>query len=66
MSPPQSLAAMSLSIRWISCFRFLESLRHCTGVFLLWFSRKGSIMDPDTSSEVSFSGNVCNSTSFLC
>ena len=56
---------MSVSFHWISCC-CLESLRHCTGVLLVWFPRSDSVADPDTWGEVSFIGDVCDCTSLFC
>ena len=57
---------MSVSFRWISFCCFLESLGHRTGMLLVWFSRSDSVSDPDNWDEVSFIGDVCAPTSFLC
>ena len=48
LSSPLSKVVMSVSFRWISCCCSLESLGHCTGVLLVWFSRGNSALDPDT------------------
>ena len=57
---------MSVLFRWSSGWCFLESLGHCTGVLLVWFSRSNSESDPDTWDEVIFISDVCASTSFSC
>ena len=62
LSSPLPWVVMSVSFRWISCCCLLESLGHCTGVMLAWFS----VSDPDTWDEISFIGDVCASTSLLC
>ena len=66
MSSSLSLAVMSNPFLWISRFRFVELLWHCTNVVSLWFFRNGSVLDPDTWGEVSLVGDVCDSTSLLC
>ena len=65
MSSPLSQVVMSVLFRWDSGCCFLESLRHCTGVLLFWFPRSDSVSDPDIRSEVSFIGDVYDSTSFF-
>ena len=57
---------MPFSFLWISGFRSVESLWHYTGKFLVWFSKNGSVSDPNIWREVSLIGDVCGSTSFLC
>ena len=42
------------------------SLRLGTSGLLVWFPRRGSVLDTDTCDEVSFMGDVCDSTSALC
>ena len=66
LSSPLSLDIIFTSCRWISDWCFLESLRICTGVLPVWFFRNVSVLDPDNGGEVSFIGDVCDSTSFLC
>ena len=67
MSPSSlSLAVISVSFRWISFYRFVEALRHCIGVLLVWFSRNESLLDPNTRGEVCFNGDLCASTSIFC
>ena len=60
-----SWVVMSVLFCSISCCCFVESLGHCTGVFLVWFCRSDSVSDPHTWDDVSFTGDVCASTSFL-
>ena len=66
LSSPLSLAIMFLSCCWISSCSLLESLRLCTSVLLVWFPGSGSVLDADTWEEVSFIGDVCDSTSLHC
>ena len=54
LSSAMKLALMSVFISWISGFLSGESLEYWTGVFLVWFSRNGSVSDPDTCVEVPF------------
>ena len=66
MSSPMSLPIVFISFCWIPGCGFLESLTLCTSVFLVWFRRIGSVLDTDTWDEVSFIGDVFDSTSLLC
>ena len=57
----------SFCVVLVSCFSgwlFLESLRHCTGVFLVWFFGNASVSDPDLWDEVPIGGDNRDSTSF--
>ena len=57
---------MSVSFRWISSCCFLEALSLCTGVLPVCFPRNGSVLDPENWGEVSFIGDLCDSTLILC
>ena len=41
-------------------------MTHCTGVFLVWLPRNGSVSDLNSWGEVCIVGDVCASASFLC
>ena len=43
---------------------FLESLRHCANVLVVWFARSNTVSDPAMRGEVSFIDNICDSTFF--
>ena len=59
------MAVISVSFRWISGCCFLESFEHCAGVLLVLFPKSDSVSDSDTLGEVSLTGDVCDSKSFL-
>ena len=48
LSSPLAYVVKPISFRWISFCWLLESLGHCTGMLLVWFSRIDSASDPDT------------------